>query len=178
MSKLDKTMASRYGASKPDEHWPVLRGNITLEAAIIVPFMLVVLMAMLLGALLIHDVLVLRSDNGLQGDAYAIAGQDTRSGQSAKTFILKARAKARVREGWLKDSYTSALHGSETMPVFDMAFEVDDIRDYEVKDPKGFVRLMDFVDDATDLWQHSRNLKQSIEEQVTSMKDIFYRNTD
>lgn len=178
MSKLDKAMVPKYGASKPGEYRPVLRGNITLEAAIIVPFMLVILMVMLLGALLIHDVLVLRTDNGLQADAYAIAGEDTRSGQSAKTFILKARRRTEIKEGWLKDSYTSALYGSEAIPVFDMAFEADDIRDYEVKDPKGFVRLMDFVDDATDLWQHSRDLKESIKEQVTSMKDLFYGNRD
>lgn len=151
----------------------LMRGSISVEASIIVPFMLIILYAMLIGSLLIHDVLVLRANNAVQADAYVIAGQDTRAGQSVSTFIIKAHREESVSSGFFKDAYATSVSGSGAIPIVGLSMTADDARDYGVKNPKGFVRTIDFVDDATDVWTYSREIKEKIGQQLTDFKEII-----
>jgi len=150
-----------------------MRGSISVEASIIVPFMLIVLFAMVIGSLLIHDVFVLRADNAVQADAYVIAGQDTREGESVLTFIIKAHREGSTTSGFFKDAYGTSISGSGAIPIIGLTMTADEERDYMVKAPKAFIRTIDFVDDATEVWTYSRDIKEKVGEHLTDFKEII-----
>lgn len=155
-----------------------LKGNITIEASIVVPFMLVVLTSLLLTSIILHDVYVIKTFNTLKADAWVIAGEESNLDISEITVIIKPKTTyAQLDEKIAStDQYKSVVVGSGNISIFNVLFDAGDVRDYKVKNPKSFVRGIDFVDDATDMWVESRVIKESTKKKVEEIEDILKGN--
>lgn len=75
--------------------------------------------------------------------------------------------------GWVNDHYIAKVEGEGTIDVINMIFDASDTRDYVVRNPKVFVRGVDFVDDATDMWTTSSGLKESYETEVDQLVELL-----
>ena len=148
-------------------------GNITIEASVIVPFMLILLATLLMASLLLHDVYVLRTNNGLNADAFVIAGEDARSGQSGATFLIQPVYSDEDAAGWFSRSHTSSVIGSGTIDFINYVFSADEIRHYSVKTPKSFIRGIDLVNDATDMWATTRETKDNYTKKLEDIENIL-----
>ncbi len=150
-----------------------MSGNITIEASIIVPTMLIILATIILASLLLHDVYVIKTNNSMKADARVISGEDNKAEQGVATFIIKPTYDSSAKKGLFGGSFKATVVGGQTLQPFGLSFNSDEVRDYTVKSPKKLIRTIDFVDDATDMWTGSRGLKDKAYDQLESIEKIL-----
>ena len=153
----------------------VLKGNITIEAAIIVPFILLVLTALLLASVLLHDVYVIKTDHTLGADRWVISGEKGDVSLQSATVIITPRVVASaLEEKYIgANRFRSEVVGSGVIYLLDLVFDASDVRDYVVKAPKDFIRGIDFVDDASDMWVRTREVKEGYKAEVEAIEDLL-----
>lgn len=150
-----------------------MSGNITIEASVIVPTILIVLATMILASLLLHDVYVIRTNNTMNADARVIAGEHTRGNQGPATFIIKAKYKMTNDKKITGHSVVTEVVGGQTIQPFGLSFAADESREYGVKSPKKMIRMVDFVDDATDMWTGTREIKDQVDQEIESIEVLL-----
>lgn len=149
------------------------KGNITIEAAVVVPVMLMILMTLLMSALVLHDIYVLRTANVLEADAWVIAGEAAGTSVMDQTFIIEAEVASERVPGMFRDRFSRSVAGGAGLIYFDMFLEADETREVSVRKPKTYVRTVDFFDDGSDMWQVTAEMKSEIEKKVEAIEDVL-----
>ncbi|MDF1618373.1 TadE family protein [Petrocella sp. FN5] len=149
------------------------RGSITIEACIIVPIMLLVLAVMVMTSLYLHDIIVLKSVNTLRGDHQVITGEHYEEKEDWIVFALKSNHKSQLTSKIGHDIYVSRLQGRGETSLPGFAYSIEDERNFKVLRPKDYVRMLDFMDDATDKIGYTKAIKEKIDHEVTSFFDLL-----
>lgn len=152
------------------------RGYITVEAAIVVPIVFGIIAMLLLFSVILHDIVVLRAYNNLRMDYQVIAGQDRLTDGTQNLFILKPIVTEQLSHGFFGDKYTAKMVSEgaiEIAGIPELSLDIVDERSYKVLRPKGYIRLLDFVDDVTDKISISRDIKEAYTEKVKGLEELL-----
>jgi hypothetical protein len=149
------------------------KGSITIEACIVVPIILLILAVMLMTSLYLHDIIVLRSVNTLRGDHQVITGEGYESKEGWILFAIKDNHKSRRTSKLWHDVYINSVKDNGKTSLLGFTYKLDDERSFKVLRPKAYVRMLDFMDDATDKIGYTRAIKDQVDQQVSTFLDTL-----
>lgn len=144
------------------------KGSITIEACIVVPIMLLVVAVMVMTSLYLHDIIVLRSINTLRGDYQVITGEVNEERDDWILFSIKGNYKSRRTSKLWYDTYVNHIQDEGKTSLFGFRYNIDDERSFKVLKPKAHVRMLDFMDDATDKIGYTKAIKDQLDQQVST----------
>ncbi|PKM56549.1 MAG: hypothetical protein CVU98_10675 [Firmicutes bacterium HGW-Firmicutes-3] len=149
------------------------KGSITIEACIVIPIILLILAVLLMTSLYLHDIIVLRSVNTLRGDHQVITGEAYEEKEGWILFAIKGDHKSRRTSKLWHDVYVNRIHDKGKTTLFGFNHSLDDERSFKVLRPKAYVRMLDFMDDATDKIGYTRAIKDQVDLQVSTFLDTI-----
>lgn len=149
------------------------RGSITIEACIVVPIVLLVLGVLVMTSLYLHDIIILRSVNTLRGDHQVITGEAYEEEEDWILFAIKGNHKSRHTSKMWHDRYVNRIQENGKTSLLGITYELDDERSIKAIRPKTYVRMLDFMDDATDKIGYTKALKDQVDQQVTNFFDAL-----
>ncbi|PKM54286.1 conserved protein of unknown function [Petrocella atlantisensis] len=149
------------------------RGSITIEACIVVPIVLLVLGVLVMTSLYLHDIIILRSVNTLRGDQQVITGEAYEEEEDWILFAIKGNHKSQHTSKMWHDRYVNRIQENEKTSLLGITYELDDERSFKAIRPKAYVRMLDFMDDATDKIGYTKALKDQVDQQVTNFIDTL-----
>ncbi len=149
------------------------RGSITIEACIVVPIVLLVLGVLVMTSLYLHDIIILRSVNTLRGDHQVITGEAYEEEEDWILFAIKGNHKSRHTSKMWHDRYDNRIQENGKTSLLGITYELDDERSFKAIRPKAYVRMLDFMDDATDKIGYTKALKDQVDQQVTNFFDAL-----
>ncbi len=150
----------------------VLKGNLTIEASIIMPVILIVLCILIMCTLGVHDLYVMKSYNRLQTDAYVITGQEDGTGYAISTFMGVLNQSTEYKDGLFENSAVSNVTSRVDLLFWDYSIDLDESISGSTMKPKAYIRGIDLVDDASDLWSVTREVKDKIREDIEGIETI------
>ncbi|PKM67711.1 MAG: hypothetical protein CVU95_06445 [Firmicutes bacterium HGW-Firmicutes-2] len=149
------------------------KGSITIEACIVVPIILLILAVILMTSLYLHDIIVLRSVNTLRGDHQVITGEGYESNEGWILFAIKDNHKSRRASKLWHDVYVNSVKDKGKTSLLGFTYKLDDERSFKVLRPKSYVRMLDFMDDATDKIGYTRAIKDQVDQEVSTFLDTL-----
>lgn len=149
------------------------KGSITIEACIVVPIILLILAVMVMTSLYLHDIIVLRSVNTLRGDHQVITGEAYEENKGWILFAIKGNHKSRRTSKLWHDIYVNRIYDKGKTSLLGFNYNLDDERSFKVLRPKDHVRMLDFMDDASDKIGYTRAIKDQVDQQVSIFHDTI-----
>jgi len=149
------------------------KGSITIEACIIVPIMLLILAVMVMTSLYLHDIIVLRSINTLRGDYQVITGEVDEEREDWILFAIKGSYKGRRISKLWHDTYTNHIQGEGETSPFGLNNNIDDERSFKALRPKSYVRMLDFMEEATDKIGYTKAIKDQMDQQISTFVETL-----
>jgi len=149
------------------------KGSITIEACIVVPIMLLVLAVMVMTSLYLHDIIILKSMNTLRGDHQVITGQVYEEKEGWVLFALEGNhTSRRITKLW-HDRYVNRIQDNGKTSLLGIVYRLEDERSFKALRPKRYIRMLDFMDDATDKIGYTKAIKDEVDEQVITFFELL-----
>lgn len=148
-----------------------MKGNLTIEASIIIPFIMIIFAFIIIASVLIYDLLTQWTYQSLIVDSYMIAGQDTLSMGGFEPIIMKEEGNELVCESFFKIDISSISDLYYNTKLFETELDSKVIIDDHYLKPKQLIRMVDFLDDASDMYTYTKEAKASYEETLENIKN-------
>ncbi len=148
-----------------------MKGNLTIEASIIIPFIMIIFAFIIIASVLIYDLLTQWTYQSLIVDSYVIAGQDTLSMGGFEPIIMKEEGNELVSESFFKIDISSISDLYYNTKLFETELDSKLIIDDHYLKPKQLIRMVDFLDDASDMYTYTKEAKASYEETLENIKN-------
>ena len=147
-------------------------GGITVETAIVVPFVILVLGALLWGSLLYHDLLLADTLAAHQASSMVI-GQGDEVDLAMGSLVVSPSGDYGLNEGWWQDSVNSTVSGSGTTFILGFELGLDKNYNLEAINPKTMIRAVDVADDLTDQIKVLGDMKSQWNDKVHEIEDLL-----
>lgn len=133
------------------------KGSITIEAAIIMPMVLMVVLTMLMAAVSFHDLLV--ADVSARHITDSLVLGEMVEVKNFGTVMMVPEVSHEIQNGFLFQQGRLTFVMGIKKSLMARLFGVEWDQKSKVRSPKGYLRLVDFADDATDSFAQTRTLK-------------------